>query len=218
MFVIEKDPKSIEAEAYRSLRSNLEYSSFSGENRVIVVTSSIPGEGKSTTSGNLALSLAQNGNTVLLVDCDMRKPSLHKKFKISNDSGMAEILIKKKQFVEVAKKYNDKLIIVTAGKIPPNPAEMLSSTYMESFINKIKESFDYVILDTPPLQAVTDAQILATKADGVILVVKAGYVKSDVVSASVDLIKKVNGRIIGTVLNCVDKKRSGGNYYYYDYK
>ena len=113
MFVMEKAPKSIDAEAYRSLRSNIEYSSFDNEYRVIVVTSSVPGEGKSTTSGNLALSLAQSGNKVLLVDCDMRKPSIHKKFKISNMSGTAELLLRKESFEDVANCYNENLIIIT---------------------------------------------------------------------------------------------------------
>ena len=162
MFVMEKAPKSIDAEAYRSLRSNIEYSSFDNEYRVIVVTSSVPGEGKSTTSGNLALSLAQSGNKVLLVDCDMRKPSIHKKFKISNMSGTAELLLRKESFEDVANCYNENLIIITAGKIPPNPSEMLASRAMTAFIKEMK---------------------------------------------------KVQGKVIGTVLNGVENKRN--NYYYY---
>lgn len=213
MFVMEKAPKSIDAEAYRSLRSNIEYSSFDDEYRVIVVTSSVPGEGKSTTSGNLAIALAQSGNSVLLVDCDMRKPSIHKKFKISNAAGTAELLLRKKLFEEVANKYNENLTIITAGKIPPNPSEMLASRAMTAFIEEMKKEFKYIILDTPPLQAVTDAQVLSTKADGVLLVVKAGSTKKEMVFNSVDLIKKVQGKVIGTVLNGVENKKN--NYYYY---
>ena len=213
MFVMEKAPKSIDAEAYRSLRSNIEYSSFDDEYRAIVVTSSVPGEGKSTTSGNLALSLAQSGNKVLLVDCDMRKPSIHKKFKISNISGTAELLLRKESFEDVANFYNENLTIITAGKIPPNPSEMLSSRAMTAFIKEMKKEFKYIILDTPPLQAVTDAQVLSTKSDGVLLVVRAGSTKREMVLNSVDLIKKVHGKIIGTVLNGVENKKN--NYYYY---
>lgn len=213
MFVMEKAPKSIDAEAYRSLRSNIEYSSFDDEYRAIVVTSSVPGEGKSTTSGNLALSLAQSGNKVLLVDCDMRKPSIHKKFKISNMSGTAELLLRKESFEDVANFYNENLTIITAGKIPPNPSEMLSSRAMTAFIKEMKKEFKYIILDTPPLQAVTDAQVLSTKADGVLLVVRAGSTKKEMVLNSVDLIKKVHGKTIGTVLNGVENKKN--NYYYY---
>ena len=213
MFVMEKAPKSIDAEAYRSLRSNIEYSSFDDEYRAIVVTSSVPGEGKSTTSGNLALSLAQSGNKVLLVDCDMRKPSIHQKFKISNMSGTAELLLRKESFEDVANFYNENLTIITAGKIPPNPSEMLSSRAMTAFIKEMKKEFKYIILDTPPLQAVTDAQVLSTKADGVLIVVRAGSTKREMVLNSVDLIKKVHGKIIGTVLNGVENKKN--NYYYY---
>ncbi|MGL4331143.1 MAG: CpsD/CapB family tyrosine-protein kinase [Clostridium sp.] len=213
MFVMEKAPKSIDAEAYRSLRSNIEYSSFDDEYRVIVVTSSVPGEGKSTTSGNLAIALAQSGNSVLLVDCDMRKPSIHKMFKISNAAGTAELLLRKKLFEEVANKYNENLTIITAGKIPPNPSEMLASRAMTAFIEEMKKEFKYIILDTPPLQAVTDAQVLSTKADGVLLVVRAGSTKREMVFNSVDLIKKVQGKVIGTVLNGVENKKN--NYYYY---
>lgn len=213
MFVMEKAPKSIDAEAYRSLRSNIEYSSFDDEYRAIVVTSSVPGEGKSTTSGNLALSLAQSGNKVLLVDCDMRKPSIHKKFKISNISGTAELLLRKESFEDVANFYNENLTIITAGKIPPNPSEMLSSRAMTAFIKEMKKEFKYIILDTPPLQAVTDAQVLSTKADGVLLVVRAGSTKRDAVLNSVDLIKKVKGKVIGMVLNGVENKKN--SYYYY---
>lgn len=213
MFVMEKAPKSIDAEAYRSLRSNIEYSSFDDEYRVIVVTSSVPGEGKSTTAGNLAIALAQSGNKVLLVDCDMRKPSIHKKFKISNAAGTAELLLRKKSFEEVANDYNENLTIITAGKIPPNPSEMLASRAMTAFIKEMKNEFKYIILDTPPLQAVTDAQVLSTKADGVLLVVRAGSTKKELVSNSVDLINKVHGKVIGTVLNGVENKRN--NYYYY---
>lgn len=213
MFVMEKAPKSIDAEAYRSLRSNIEYSSFDDEYRVIVVTSSVPGEGKSTTAGNLAIALAQSGNSVLLVDCDMRKPSIHKKFKISNAAGTAELLLRKKSFEEVANDYNENLTIITAGKIPPNPSEMLASRAMTAFIEEMKKEFKYIILDTPPLQAVTDAQVLSTKADGVLLVVRAGSTKREMVLNSVDLIKKVQGKVIGTVLNGVENKKN--NYYYY---
>lgn len=213
MFVMEKAPKSIDAEAYRSLRSNIEYSSFDDEYRVIVVTSSVPGEGKSTTAGNLAIALAQSGNSVLLVDCDMRKPSIHKKFKISNAAGTAELLLRKKLFEEVANKYNENLTIITAGKIPPNPSEMLASRAMTAFIEEMKKEFKYIILDTPPLQAVTDAQVLSTKADGVLLVIRAGSTKREMVLNSVDLIKKVQGKVIGTVLNGVENKKN--NYYYY---
>lgn len=213
MFVVQEKPKSIVAEAYRTLRTNIQYSSFDEKYKVIVVTSSVPGEGKSTTAGNLALALAQGGNKVLLIDCDMRKPSLHKKFKISNIAGLSDLLINKYVMEEVAFKFNDNLTVVTSGSIPPNPSEMLDSISMRNYIKEMREKFDYIVMDTPPIQAVTDAQILSAKADGTLLVVKAESTKKDAVINSINLIKKVNGTVIGTVLNGVDNKRN--KYYYY---
>lgn len=213
MFIVEKEPKSIAAESYRTLRTNIQYSSFDKEYKVIMVTSSEPGEGKSTTAGNLALCLAQGEKKVILVDCDLRKPSLHKKFKISNIVGLSDVMIGKEELVTAMHRYNNNLVILTSGKIPPNPSEMLSSKAMTTLLDKLKQNFDYIILDTPPVQAVTDSQILATKADGAILVVRAERTKKDSVQNAISLLKKVNANIIGTVLNGLDNSRN--KYYYY---
>lgn len=213
MFVVEEDPKSIAAESYRTMRTNLQYSSFDEEYKVIVVTSSEPGEGKSTTAGNLALVLAQGEKNVILIDCDLRKPSLHKKFKLSNTKGLSDVIVGKESISEIGQKYTNNLTILTSGKIPPNPSEMLGSKSMKALLEALRKVFDYVILDTAPLQAVTDAQILSTRADGTILVVMAEKTKKDSVENSINLLKKVNANVIGTVLNRVDTKRN--NYYYY---
>ncbi|MPM06216.1 Tyrosine-protein kinase YwqD [bioreactor metagenome] len=213
MFIVEKEPKSIAAESYRTLRTNIQYSSFDKEYKVIMVTSSEPGEGKSTTAGNLALCLAQGEKKVILVDCDLRKPSLHKKFKISNIVGLSDVMIGKEELVTAMHRYNNNLVILTSGKIPPNPSEMLSSKAMTTLLDALKQNFDYIILDTPPVQAVTDSQILATKADGAILVVRAERTKKDSVQNAISLLKKVNANIIGTVLNGLDNSRN--KYYYY---
>lgn len=211
--IVERKPKSIAAESYRTLRTNLQYSSFDDEYKVIVITSSEPGEGKSTTAGNLALSLAQGDKKVILIDCDLRKPSIHKKFKLSNTVGLSDVIVEKESVTNVGHKYNNNLTILTSGKIPPNPAEMLASKAMTALIEALKKVFDYVILDTPPVQAVTDAQILSTKADGTILVVRAERTKKDSVHNSIGLLRKVNANIIGTVLNGLEESRN--NYYYY---
>jgi len=213
MFIVEKDPRSIAAESYRTLRTNLQYSSFDEEYKVIVVTSAEPGEGKSTTAGNLALSIAEGDKKVVLIDCDLRKPSLHKKFEISNTAGLSDVIVGKESISVVGHRHNNNLTILTSGKIPPNPSEMLGSKSMKALIDALKKVFDYVILDTPPVQAVTDAQILSNRADGTILVVRAEKTKKDSVVNSINLLKKVNANIIGTVLNGVDTKRN--NYYYY---
>ena len=213
MFIVEKEPKSTAAEKYRTLRSNIQYSSFDKECKVMVITSSEPGEGKSTVSGNLALCMAQGDKKVALVDCDLRKPSLHKKFKISNLVGLSDVIIGKSDLINVMHKYNKNLAVITSGKIQPNPSEMLSSKSMEKLLHTLKENFDYIILDTPPILAVTDSQILSTKADGTILVVNAEKTKKDLVRESVNHLKKVNAHIIGTVLNKLEISKD--KYYYY---
>ena len=213
MFIVQKNPKSIAAEAYRSLKTNIQYSSFDKEYKTIVITSSNPGEGKSTTSGNLALTLAEGESRVLLVDCDMRKPSMHKNFRVTNTYGIADILLQRKKVMDVAHMYNKNLSIITAGKVPPNPAEMLGSKAMSAFLEEMKEHFDYIILDTPPVQVVADAQILSTKVDGTIIVVRAVVTKKEDVNDTVNTLKKVNANIIGTVLHAVDNSKN--KYYYY---
>lgn len=213
MFVVEKKPKSVAAEAYRSLKTNIQYSSFDKEYKTIVITSANPGEGKSTTAGNLALTLAEGEAKVLLVDCDMRKPSMHKNFRVTNTYGISDVLLQKQKVMDVAHMYNKNLSIITAGKIPPNPAEMLASKAMTLFLKEMKEHFDYIVLDTPPVQAVADAQILSTKVDGTLVVVRAGVTKKDDVHNSVASLKKVNANIIGTVLHAVDNSKN--KYYYY---
>ena len=213
MFIVEKKPKSISAESYRTLRTNIQYSSFDKEIRTIVVTSSEPGEGKSTVAGNLALSFAQSYKSTIIIDCDLRKPSLHKKFRISNMVGLSDILIGRKSLVEAVNQYNENMHIITSGKIPPNPAEMLGSKAMERLIAELKEIYDVIILDSAPLQAVTDAQILSTKSDGTILVVRAEKTKSDSVASAKALLDKVNANVLGVVLNATENRR--GKYYYY---
>ncbi|GKX67444.1 CpsD/CapB family tyrosine-protein kinase [Inconstantimicrobium mannanitabidum] len=213
MFIIERKPKSISAESFRELRTNIQYSSYDKEMRTILVTSSEPGEGKSTISGNLALSFAQADKKVILIDCDLRKPSLHQKFHISNLAGLSDVLVGQANLEETIVEYADNLHILTSGKIPPNPAEMLDSKLMEILLNEIKEHYDIVILDSSPLLAVTDAQVLSRKVDGTIVVVKAEHTKRQSVLRAKSLLDMVGATIIGTVINCVDKSRK--NYYYY---
>lgn len=219
MFAIARKPKSIEAESYRRLRTNIEYSSFDDKYKVIVVTSSFPEEGKSTTAGNLAISMSDTEKKVLLIDCDIRKPSLHKKFKISNSKGLTELIMGKSSFDEVSYKYNENLTVITSGSKVPNPSELLASEVMNIFLQEARENFDYVfdyvVIDTPPVQLVTDAQILGSKADGTLLVVKAESTKKNQVASSVGLLRKVNATVMGTVLNAV-KNTVEKKYNYYE--
>ena len=144
----------------------------------------------------------------------MRKPSMHKNFKITNTYGISNILLQKQKVMDVAHCYNKNLSIITAGKVPPNPAEMLASKAMTAFLKEMKEHFDYIVLDTPPVQAVADAQILSTKVDGTLVVVRAGVTKKDEVQNTVNTLKKVNADIIGTILHAVDNTRNKYQYYY----
>lgn len=213
MFIVEKRPKSISAEAYKSLRTNIRYSSFDSEIRVIVVTSSEAGEGKSTTAGNLALSFAQDQKRTIMIDCDLRKPSLHKKFRVSNMIGLSDLLKGKENLKETVHSYNEYLDILTSGKLPPNPSEMLGSRAMSNLLEKLRDEYDIIILDTAPLQAVTDAQVLSTKADGTIIVVRAEKTKREVVMQSKEILEKVDAKILGVVLNGVKNMKK--KYYYY---
>lgn len=213
MFIVEKQPKSVVSEAYRGLKTNIQYSAVDKKYKTIVVSSANPGDGKSTTAGNLALTLAEGEAKVLLVDCDMRKPSVHKNFKISNTYGLSDVLVQNKKVMDIAHMYNNNLCILTSGKLPPNPAEMLASNMMAAFLEEMKNHFDYIVLDTPPVQIVADAQILSTKVDGVLLVVRANFTKKDEVKNAVSALKKVNANIIGTVLHAVETSKN--KYYYY---
>ena len=215
MFIVERKPKSIQAEAYRSLRTNIQYSSFDKEYKTLVVTSANPGEGKTTVSSNLALVLSQGEKKILLIDCDMRRPSIHKRFRVTNTHGITDLLLGKKSIDSVINKFNNNLHIITSGKIPPNPADMLDSKVMTKFLDAMKNEYDYIVIDTPPIQAAADAQILSTKTDGILVVVRAGESKKDIVIDSISKLKKVNANIIGTVLNGVENKNEK---YYCNYE
>lgn len=212
-FVLEKKPKSVVSESYRTLRTNIQYSSFDKKIKTILVTSAEAAEGKSTVSGNLALSFGQNNKKVLLIDCDLRKPSVHKNFKMSNLSGLSELLLGRAELRDVVQQRNENLFVLTSGKIPPNPAEMLASAAMNGLMELFKEEFDIIILDSAPVGAVTDAQILSTKVDGTLLVTRAGRTKRDSVIEAKNSLEKVGANILGCVLHAVENTR--GKYYYY---
>lgn len=217
MLITEKDPKAIASEAYRTLRTNIQYSSFDKEIKTILVTSTAPAEGKSTTCGNLALTMAQADKRVLVIDCDLRKPTVHKKFTISNEKGVSNFLIGQTALEEVVYKYSDNLYLLPSGTIPPNPSEMLSSKKLKEFLETLKEEFDCIIIDSPPVMAVTDAQILSTIVDGVLLVAASGQTEKEGLLKAKDQILKVNGNLLGVVLTKMPMKKGKGygNYYYY---
>lgn len=219
MFIVKKNPKSLSAEAYRLLRTNLEYSSIDKSLKSIVVTSTEPGEGKSTVAGNLAIILGESGKKVILIDADLRKPSLHKKFKVSNGLGLTDCLIGKCKLTDVLKKIDDNVLIIPAGNKAPNPAEIIASKSMEELIETLSEKIevDYIIIDTPPVKHVADAVALAGKCDGTIVIVKSGLTKVKDLTNVLGELEKVRANIIGTVLNGVQRnKKDYYNYYYGD--
>lgn len=208
MFTVEDNPKSIVTEAYKTLRTNIQYSSFDKKIKTVVITSSEISEGKSTVAKNIALTFAQSEKKVILIDCDLRKPSVHENFNFPNLAGLSEILIGTLSLEEVVQKHNENFYFITSGKIPPNPSEMLASAVMAQLIEKLKKEYEIIILDTPPLNVVTDAQVLSVKVDGTILIVRAGITKKDVVIEAKNLLDKVGANIIGTVLYAAQNTRS----------
>ena len=205
MFVTKKMPRSLSAEAYRSLRTSIKFSSSDKLITTIVVTSSLIGEGKSTVVGNLAYSLNQDGSRVLVIDCDLRKPSIHENFLLSNEKGLTDILVGKSDLKSVTKKIEESLFLITAGRIPPNPAEILGSKEMEDLIKELSINFDYIILDTPPILPVSDTLLLASKADATLIVVKARKTKEKIVKESYSKLVEARANVIGTILNESDK-------------
>ena len=207
------DPKSYYAEAFRTIKTNIKYSSADKHKKVLLVTSTEAGEGKSTISSNLALSLSQDNKKVIIIDGDLRKPSVHKQFRISGSVGLTELLIGEEALEKIKHKINPYLDAIASGHIPPNPAELLASEEMEKVIEKLREEYDYVIIDTNPIGLVADAQILSSKVDGVILVARYEKTKKENLLSCEKMIDKVGGNTIGVVLNGIDEKR--GKYYYY---
>jgi len=216
--LVHEKPKSPISEAYRVLRTNIQFSSVDKPLKVIAITSSGPNEGKSTTISNLAITFAQSGSKVLIVDADLRKPTIHKLYDFRNQLGLVNILAKKEALgICIHDTLVDNLYVLTSGPIPPNPSELLQSESMKKFLDEVTEIFDIVLIDTPPVGSVTDAAILSSMVDGIILVAASGQVKIDEIKRSKELLEKVNANIIGVVLNKLDKNAQGNYYYYYYY-
>ncbi|NOX37003.1 MAG: polysaccharide biosynthesis tyrosine autokinase [Calditrichaeota bacterium] len=214
------DPKSPISEAYRTLRTNLQFKNIGTgtKARAVLVTSSAPKEGKSTTVSNLAITMAQMGSRTLLVDTDLRRPVIHSIFNLKKDKGITNYLLGKNTFEDVVKPtIVDNLFIVTSGPVPPNPSEILASDGMREFIQTARENFDMILFDSPPVIAVTDAAVLSAFVDGLVLVIKAHQTQRDAIRRTKHLLDNVNATILGCLLNSVQIEKTYGSYYYYYY-
>jgi len=209
-------PKSIIAEQYRTIRTSIQFLSVKNSVNVIAITSSLPKEGKSTTSTNLAIVFAQQNYKVLLVDADLRRPRNHHRFKLDNYRGLTNFLFKDDNLTDLVQTTNIKnLHLLTSGPIPPNPAELLGSDRMDQFLELAKKHYDYIIIDTPPILSVTDALILAQKCDGTILVTTCGKTGKENVVKAKDLLIQTGGHILGVVLNRRKNKLNKEDQLYY---
>ncbi|WP_373865189.1 CpsD/CapB family tyrosine-protein kinase [Paenibacillus koleovorans] len=214
--ITEINPKSPISEAYRTLRTNVDFSSIDSDIQVVMLTSAGPGEGKSTTATNLAVTYAQADKKVLIIDADLRKPTMHHTFLRSNRWGLTNILASHGTGREVVVDTDiENLYLLPSGPIPPNPSEMLASTRMSRLLDELKNEYDMIIIDTPPALVVTDAQVIASRCDGVILVINSGEVKREMAIKVKANLERVNARILGVVLNNLDRKQGESYYYYY---
>ena len=208
-------------ESFKSLRTNLNFIAATEKMNTIILTSAIPGEGKSNTAINLAISLAEDNKSVVVVDCDLRKPSLNRYLKLGhNFKGVTDILTGNATVEDALIRFEDlKINVLVAGAVPPNPSEMLSAEPMEQLIADLKNSFDYVLLDTPPVSVVTDAAILGKYADGAVLCVRSNYAPKETVQLAKERLTNVGIRILGVVLTGFDaKKDSKQSAYSYTYE
>ncbi|MBT9281092.1 MAG: CpsD/CapB family tyrosine-protein kinase [Hydrogenibacillus schlegelii] len=211
------DPRSPLSEAYRTVRTNLTFAAVDKPIQSLMIGSALPGEGKSTTTSNLAVTFAQSGKKTLIVDADLRKPTLHYYFRAMDHVGLTNVLIGGATIEEAVQETDvPGLSLLTAGPIPPNPSELLASQAMRRLVTRLYERYDLVIFDSPPLLAVSDAQIISSFVDGVVLVIKAHATRREHVLKAKDLLTKANAHVLGVVLNQKRRERDG-DYAYYRY-
>jgi succinoglycan biosynthesis transport protein ExoP len=215
---VSKQPRSQISEAFRSLRTNIEFASVNKPIKTILVTSPEPGTGKTTIAANLAINFAQKGRRVLLLDADLRRPQVHHVMNLKNRIGLTDLLVENSSVKDVSHPFegSEKLTVITSGSLPPNPAELLGSAKMEQVLAEIGKTMDIVVIDSPP-SILADVQVLAAKVDAVLLVIKPGKTQKAATKAAVEQLTRANARIIGLVLNGISRDR--GEYYsHYNYQ
>jgi non-specific protein-tyrosine kinase len=207
------DPRSPISEAYRSLRTNLSFYNLDNPLRSLVVTSPAKAEGKSTTIANLAVTMAQSGRKTILVDCDLRRPSLHTLFDLRSEPGLTNVILDDAAELPLQETGVENLWLLASGPKPPNPADLLGSRKIDQLLAKLNEMADIILFDAPPVIAVTDAAVLGAKVDGVLLVINAGQTRRDHAERAKELLEKAKVRIIGATLTNAPKDSSLGDYY-----
>jgi capsular exopolysaccharide synthesis family protein len=211
------------AESFRVLRTNMQYVDVDHDHRVFVISSSLPGEGKSTTAANLAVTLAMAGERVALVECDLRRPTMGQRLGLDDAVGTTSVLIGKVSLADALQTYEGTgLAVLTSGPRPPNPSELLQSHAMEMLIKELRDQFDVVLLDAPPLLPVTDAALLAAQADGLLAVVRHGKTTRDQLRHALERVESVGAKCVGVVINLAPSRKSSRGYgygytYSYDY-
>lgn len=201
-------------EAYKSLRTNVMFSlTDDNSSHVIMITSALPGEGKSTTAMNLSISFAEAGKKTLLIDCDMRNPKIGRLLRIKKTEGLSDMLFNlDKNDSSIFRIREMDLYVLTAGSIPPNPSELLGSDRMKRLINSLREQFEYIILDMPPINVVTDAVVASSLTDGALIVVRTGMSERKSVIKAINQLERANAKILGSVLTRVGRNKKGYGY------
>ena len=217
--ITQSRPQSQMAESYRALRTSLLLTSLGAPPKVILVTSALPQEGKTTTSLNCGIVLAQKGSRVLLIDADLRRPSIHKALGMGPRTGLSNVLTggATMQQATVRSTVLPTLFVLPAGTPPPNPAELLASANMGEILTQLREQYDHIVIDTPPALSVTDAVIMSTRADAVVLVIRSGQTTKQALRRARDILARVNAKVAGVLLNAADLT-SPDYYYYYEYQ
>ncbi|WP_067618232.1 CpsD/CapB family tyrosine-protein kinase [Alicyclobacillus acidiphilus] len=214
--ISQTNPRSPITESYRTIRTNIQFASVVDETSVILVTSTAPGEGKTSTASNLAVVSAAAGKKVLLIDADMRKPQVHQRFQVSNLFGLSTVLIRERAIEScIVQTETENLFLLTSGPIPPNPAEMLSSKAMAELIESLRKVYDFIVLDTPPTLSVSDTLNLTRVVDGVLFVVDSQRTNRNLVRRAIQSLQQVDARVLGVVLNRAKRKKNESYYYYY---
>ena len=211
-------PKSAASESYRGIRTSILFSSAESAPKVILITSAGPGEGKTITTSNLAISMAQFGSKVIILDCDMRCPKIHRFFGLSRDRGLSNLLVGDRDAGSaIVRSKIPNLDIIPCGPIPPNPSEMLGSARMGSLLRVLRKRYDFIFMDSSPSTAVTDSLILSRSADGVVMVIRAGETVKEMAKNSIAQFNAVGANILGALLNGVEMGRDSYSYYQYYY-